>query len=111
VTRSISGVMSRHFDDLDAILEFDALDELWQLIFSFQSLPCFAVVLTSLNTMSLAVFADSAPFVLTDDVDPLPRCARSAPSPSPPSLPSRPPQLGEADIITASVAPTAQPPP
>jgi len=41
VTRSIGGVVSRHFDDLDAVLEFDALDDLWQLVFAVQSPPCF----------------------------------------------------------------------
>ena len=38
--------MSRHFDDLDAVLEFDALDDFG-------------------HTISLAVFADRAPFVRT----------------------------------------------
>jgi hypothetical protein len=33
--------VSRHFDDVDAILEFDALDDLWQLVFALQSPPCF----------------------------------------------------------------------
>ena len=33
--------MSRHFDDLDSILEFDAGDDLWQLVFSLQSPPSF----------------------------------------------------------------------
>ena len=33
--------MSRHFDDLDAVLEFDALDDFRQLIFALQSSPCF----------------------------------------------------------------------
>ena len=33
--------MSRHFDNLDAILEFDALDDFRQLIFAIQSSPCF----------------------------------------------------------------------
>ena len=28
------GVVGRHFDDLDAVLEFDTLDDLWQLVFS-----------------------------------------------------------------------------
>ena len=28
------GVVSRHFDDLDAVLEFDALDDFGQLIFA-----------------------------------------------------------------------------
>ena len=41
VTRSIGGVVSRHFDDLDAVLEFDALDDFGQLIFALQSSPCF----------------------------------------------------------------------
>ena len=35
------GVVSRHFDDLDAVLEFDALDDFGQLIFALQSSPCF----------------------------------------------------------------------
>jgi hypothetical protein len=33
--------VSRHFDDLDAVLEFDALDDFPQLIFALQSSPCF----------------------------------------------------------------------
>ena len=33
--------MSRYFDDLDAVLEFDALEDLWQLVFAVQSPPCF----------------------------------------------------------------------
>ena len=33
--------MSRHFDDLDAVLEFDALDDFRQLIFTLQSSPRF----------------------------------------------------------------------
>jgi hypothetical protein len=33
--------VSRHFDDLDAVLEFDALDNFWQLIFALQAPPCF----------------------------------------------------------------------
>ena len=32
--------MSRHFDDLDAILEFDSCNDLWQLV-ALQSPPCF----------------------------------------------------------------------
>jgi hypothetical protein len=47
----------------DAVLDFDALDDLSQLVFSLLSPPCFRGALTSLNTMSLAVFADRAPFV------------------------------------------------
>jgi hypothetical protein len=34
-------VVSRHFDDLDSVLEFDAGDDLWQLVFSLQSPPSF----------------------------------------------------------------------
>ena len=33
--------MSRRFDDLDSVLEFDAGDDLWQLVFSLQSPPSF----------------------------------------------------------------------
>ena len=33
--------MSRHFDDLDAVLEFDALDDFGQLIFALQPSPRF----------------------------------------------------------------------
>ena len=33
--------MGRHFDDLDAVLEFDALDDFGQLIFALRSSPCF----------------------------------------------------------------------
>ena len=33
--------MSRRFDDLDAILEFDASDDLGQLVFALQAPPCF----------------------------------------------------------------------
>ena len=33
--------MSRRFDDLDAVLEFDALDDLGQLVFALQAPPCF----------------------------------------------------------------------
>ena len=33
--------MSRHFSDLDSILEFDALNDLWQLVLTFQSPPCW----------------------------------------------------------------------
>jgi len=51
--------MSRHFDDLDAVLEFDAFFR--QLIFTLQSSPRFRSgidkfehqALTSLNTISL----------------------------------------------------------
>jgi hypothetical protein len=33
--------VSRHFDDLDAVLEFDALDDFGELIFALQSSPRF----------------------------------------------------------------------
>ena len=33
--------MSRHFDDLDAVLEFDALDDFRPLIFALQAPPRF----------------------------------------------------------------------
>ena len=49
--------MSRHFSDLNSVLEFDALNDLWQLVLAVQSPPCFRAAVTSLNTMSLAVFA------------------------------------------------------
>jgi hypothetical protein len=57
--------VSRHFGDLDPIFEFDALNDLWQLVLAFNRRHVFAAALTSLNTMSLAVFADRAPFVRT----------------------------------------------
>jgi hypothetical protein len=57
--------VSRHFDDLDAVLEFDTSDDLWQLFSPFNRRHVFAAALTSLNTMSLAVFAERAPFVRT----------------------------------------------
>jgi hypothetical protein len=39
VTRRSGGVVCRHFDDLDAILEFDTSDNLRQLIFTLQPPP------------------------------------------------------------------------
>ena len=33
--------MSRHFSDLDFVLEFDALNDLWQLVLAVQSPLCF----------------------------------------------------------------------
>jgi hypothetical protein len=36
-----STLVSRHFDDLDAVLCFDALDDFGQLIFALQSSPGF----------------------------------------------------------------------
>jgi hypothetical protein len=57
-------VVSRHFSDLDSVFEFDALnDRNWFSPFNLRHV--FAAALTSLNTMSLAVFAESAPFVRT----------------------------------------------
>ena len=41
VTRAIRRRGEPTFDDLDAVLEFDALDDFRQLIFAFQSSPCF----------------------------------------------------------------------
>jgi hypothetical protein len=57
--------VSPHFRDLDTVFESDALNDLWQLVLSFNRRHVFAGALTSLNTMSLAVFADSAPFIRT----------------------------------------------
>ena len=37
VTRSVGGVVSRHFDDLDAVFEFDAFTEINRLILSMVS--------------------------------------------------------------------------
>ena len=45
--------MSRHFNDLNSVFEFDALNDLWQLVLAVH---VFAATLTSLNTMSLASF-------------------------------------------------------
>ena len=42
MTRSISGGVSRHFDDLDAVLEFDALDDFRQLMWKFPASREFA---------------------------------------------------------------------
>src|SRR5450759_2831433 len=39
VTRRSGGVVCRHFDDLDAVLEFDTSDNLRQLIFTLQPAP------------------------------------------------------------------------
>jgi hypothetical protein len=55
-------VVSRHFDDLDAILEFDASDDFGQLISPFNRRQVFAAAM-SLNTINLTVVADKAPFV------------------------------------------------
>ena len=33
--------MSRRFDDPDAVMEFDASDDLRQLVFALQAPPCF----------------------------------------------------------------------
>jgi hypothetical protein len=45
--------VNRRFDDLNAVWEFDALDNLDQLVFALQAPPCFAAAETSLNTMNL----------------------------------------------------------
>ncbi len=39
VTRRSGGVVCRHFDDLDAVLESDTSDDLRQLICAFQPPP------------------------------------------------------------------------
>ena len=39
VTRRSGGVVCRHLDDLDAVLEFDACDDLGQVICAFESPP------------------------------------------------------------------------
>ena len=52
--------MSRHFDDLDAVLEFDAVDDFGRLIFHPSIVAMFLQ-----RRMSLAVFADRALFVRT----------------------------------------------
>ena len=39
VTRRSGGVVCRHLDDLDAVLEFDACDDLRQVICTFESPP------------------------------------------------------------------------
>jgi hypothetical protein len=57
--------VSQHFDDLDAVLEFDALEEFGQLIFVLQSSPCFCSGVDKFQHLTLAVFGDRAPFVLT----------------------------------------------
>jgi hypothetical protein len=57
-------VLSRRFDDLDAVAEFGALDDFGQEVFSLQLSPCFGGT-TSLNTINLAVVGESAPSVRT----------------------------------------------
>ena len=37
----LSDAVSGHFDDLDTVLEFDALDDFRQLFFALQASPCF----------------------------------------------------------------------
>ena len=54
--------MSRHFDDLDAVLEFDASDDFRQLVFTFQS-PGFGGGVDEFEHHQLGVVADKAPFV------------------------------------------------
>jgi hypothetical protein len=46
--------VSRHFDDLDAVLEFDALDDFGQLIFALQSPPYFCSGLWKETSPALA---------------------------------------------------------
>jgi hypothetical protein len=65
VTSRSGGVVSRHFDDLDAVLESDFLDNFRQLIFAFNRRQVFAAALTRLKTISLAVVADNEPCVRT----------------------------------------------
>ena len=57
--------MSRHFDDLDAVLEFDALDDFGQLIFALQSSPCFRSGVDKFEHHELGGLRRQAPFVLT----------------------------------------------
>jgi hypothetical protein len=57
--------MSQRFDDLDAIMKFDASDDFRQLFSPFRRRHVLAAAETSLNTMSLAVLCDSDPFVRT----------------------------------------------
>ena len=57
--------MSRHFGDLNSVFEFDALNDLWQLVLAFQSPPCFCGGIDEFEHHELGVFADSAPFIRT----------------------------------------------
>ena len=60
------GLVSGHFSDLDFVFKFDAMNDAFGNGFSpFNLRHVFAAALTSLNTINLAVFADSAPFVRT----------------------------------------------
>ena len=52
-------------DDLDAVPERDAFDDLGQLVLALQLVPSLAAAMTSLNTISRAVSCDSAPLVRT----------------------------------------------
>ncbi len=65
VTRRSGGVVCRHVDDLDAVLEFDTCDDLRQLICAFQPRQVFDAALSNLNTINLAVVDDNEPFVRT----------------------------------------------
>jgi hypothetical protein len=53
-------VVSRHFDDLDAVLEFDASDDFRQLVFTFQSSPGFDGCVDEFEHHELVVVAHAA---------------------------------------------------
>ena len=60
--------MSRHFDDLDAVLESDSLDDFRQLIFALQSPPCFGGGVDEFHTLvkaDLLILDDWGPERLT----------------------------------------------
>ena len=57
--------MSRHFDNLDAVVEFDALDGFGQLIFALQSSPCFRSGVDEFEHHELGGLRRQGPFVLT----------------------------------------------
>ena len=82
VTRSIRRRGEPVFDDLDAVLEFYAVDDLQQLVFALQSPPGFrGRGVTSLNTMSLAVLVDRCHSACNfgSDADLVQRGPRAAP--------------------------------
>jgi hypothetical protein len=66
--------VSRHLDDLDAVLESDSLNDFRQLILPSVVRQVSAAAVTSLNTINLAVVADrrTAPLDATPIVSPLP---------------------------------------
>ena len=53
------------FGDLDAVGEGDALDDFGQCCSPLSRLQVFTAAVTSLNTITLAVFWDGAPLVRT----------------------------------------------